>query len=56
MNACTDVSNKKQVPLCFWWVDDEFEIYEDFLGFENIRKNYLQTAQDSEFFVQLGGQ
>ena len=28
----TDSSNKEQFLVCFWWMDDELEVYEDVIG------------------------
>ena len=43
----TDVSNKEQLTLCLRWVDDLFEIHEDFLGFyeiPNIKSETIVSA------------
>ena len=43
----TDISNKEQLTLCLWWVDEIFNIHEDFLGFyelENIKSDTIVSA------------
>ena len=32
IDETTDESNKKQVVICFRWVDDELDVHEDFIG------------------------
>ena len=32
IDETTDESNKKQVVICFCWVDDELDVHEDFIG------------------------
>ena len=36
VDECTDSSNKEQLVLCFRWVDENLEDYEDFLGLYQI--------------------
>ena len=31
-DGSADISNKEQLVICFRWVDDDFEIHEDFVG------------------------
>ena len=33
----TDRSNKEQFVVCFRWVGSRFEVYKDFVGFQNIK-------------------
>ena len=43
----TDISNKEQLTLCLRWVDEIFNIHEDFLGFyelENIKSDTIVLA------------
>ena len=43
----TDISNKEQLTLCLRWVDEIFNIHEDFLGFyelENIKSDIIVSA------------
>ena len=43
----TDISNKEQLTLCLRWVDELFNIHEDFLGFyqlENIKSDTIVSA------------
>ncbi len=39
----TDVSNKEQLTLVIRWVDENFEVHEEFLGLYNL----LSTTADS---------
>lgn len=32
----TDASNKEQVIVCLRWVDDMFEVHEDFIGLHHV--------------------
>lgn len=32
MDETTDVSNQEQAVFCLRWVDQEFEVHEDFIG------------------------
>ena len=32
----SDISNKEQLAICMWWVDDDLQIHEDFVGFHHI--------------------
>ena len=34
VDETTDVSNKEQVVLCLRWVDDKFNVHEEFIGLE----------------------
>ena len=46
-NEYTDISNKEQLTLCLRWVDELFNIHEDFLGFyhfENIKSDTIVSA------------
>ena len=46
-NEYTDISNKEQSTLCLSWVNEIFNIYEDFLGFyelENIKSETIASA------------
>ena len=36
-----DSSNKEQVVVCIRWVDDKFEVHEDFVGLHNIGDSVL---------------
>lgn len=43
----TDISNKEQLTFCLRWVDDLFDIHEDFLGFyevQNIKSETIVSA------------
>ena len=43
----TDISNKEQLTLCLRWVDELFNIHEDFLGFyqlENLKSDTIVSA------------
>ena len=43
----TDISNNEQLTLCLRWVDELFNIHEDFLGFyqlENIKSDTIVSA------------
>ena len=33
----TDCSNKEQFVVCFCWVDSDFEVYEDFVGLQDVK-------------------
>ena len=39
----TDASNREQVVVCFQWVDDNFEPYEDFVGLYKVDKIKADT-------------
>ena len=40
-----DVSNKEQLVICIWWVDDCFVIHEDFIGMHALeRRNADQVV------------
>ena len=42
-----DISKEEQLTLCLWWVDEIFNIHEDFLGFYelgNIKKDTIVSA------------
>ena len=46
----TDISNKEQLTLCLRWVDELFNIHEDFLGFyelKNIKSDTIVSAIDT---------
>ena len=41
----TDISNKEQLTLCLRWVDELFNIHEDFMGFyQNIKSDTIVSA------------
>ena len=43
----TDISNKEQLTLCLRWIDESFEVKEDFFGFyelENIKSDTIVAA------------
>ena len=42
-----DVSNKEQLALCFWWVDDEFEICEDFFSLYLVPNTYFCSCHQT---------
>ena len=31
-----DILNKEQLVLCIGWVDDDFQVHEDFIGIHNL--------------------
>ena len=35
-NEYTDISNKEQLTMCIWWVDQELEAHNDFFRFYNV--------------------
>ena len=53
----TDISNKEQLTLCLSWVDEIFNIQEDFLGFyelENIKRdNIVSIMRDVLLRTQI---
>ena len=36
IDETTDVSNKEQVVICFWWVDQSLEAHEEFIGLYSV--------------------
>ena len=47
VDETTDISNRQQVVLCFCWVDDNFDIHEDFVGM------YTIEAVDADTLVSI---
>ena len=46
-DEATDASNKEQFLICLRWVDDEFEVHEEFIGLyeiDNLTANTLAAA------------
>ena len=43
----SDISNKEQLVLCMRWVDDDFQIHQDFIGIHHIPN----TSADENFKV-----
>ena len=41
-----DISNKEQLPFCFWWIDEDPNAHKEFLGFYQI-KNTESNASSS---------
>ena len=39
----TDISNKEQLTLCLRWIDESFEVKEDFFGFYELENNKSDT-------------
>lgn len=43
MSECADVSNHKQLAICFRYVDSELEVHEDFIGLYEIKDITVNT-------------
>ena len=50
VDETTDVSNREQVVLCFCWVDNDFNIHEDFVGM------YTVESIDADTLVSVNEQ
>ena len=44
----TDYSNKEQFAVCFRWIDNRFEVYEDFVGLQAIKSTDTKTLSRTE--------
>ena len=52
----TDVSNREQVVICFWWVDDQYQTHEDFVGLlkvETITSDTITSVLKDVVFLIL---
>jgi len=47
IDETTDVSNKEQVVICFWWVDQSLETHKDFIGL------YQAESTESEMLIAV---
>ena len=43
-NETTDISNQEQLVLCLRWVDDKFDVHEEFIGLYDITSTSANTV------------
>ena len=39
-DGTTDAANKEQLVVVYCWIDDEFCVYEEFVGLHELEKTY----------------
>ena len=42
-DGCADVTNEKQLVICFRWVDENFEVHENFIGLHPLNDTKVDT-------------